>query len=335
MIIPVSEGSQVAEARRQASEAARLAGFGEEDCGRAALVATELATNLVKHGGGGEIVVGHFDDADGAGVEILALDRGRGMADVQQCLRDGFSTAGSPGTGLGAVSRLADRFGLFSRPEQGTVVLARLTAKRQPPPTTSPPAAPTGPQVGAIAAICPGEDVCGDAWGIDARHGETLLVADGSGHGPIAATAARVAVETFRAQADKPLPRLLEAIHRALQPTRGAAVAVARIDRGARVVRFAGVGNISGTLVTGGQSRHMVSHNGTAGHVAPRIAEFTYPFAGAPTLILASDGLTTRWDVASYPGLAQAHPSIVAGVLYRDHRRGRDDATVVVLKAPA
>jgi len=253
---------------------------------------------------------------------------------MQACLRDGFSTAGSPGTGLGAVTRLADRFNLYSRPGQGTAAMARLTARRQPPPG-APPGASPGPQIGAIAAAYPGETVCGDAWGVDTSSGETLLVADGSGHGPIAAAAAHVAVETFRDHAGKPLPRLVEAIHRALQPTRGAAVAVARIDRNAGVVRFAGIGNIAGMLIAGGQGRRMVSHNGTAGHVAPRIAEFTYPFAGPPTLILASDGLTTRWDVAAYPGLSQAHPSVIAGVLHRDHRRGRDDATIVVLRAPA
>jgi anti-sigma regulatory factor (Ser/Thr protein kinase) len=328
MIIPVSESSQVAEARRQAAEAARVAGFDEEDGGRVALVATELATNLVKHGKGGEIIVGKFDDADGVGIEILALDRGPGMADVQKCLRDGYSTAGSPGTGLGAVARQSDRFNLFSRPGQGTAIMARLASKETAPASRRP-----GPQIGAIAAVCPGETVSGDAWAVDMRQGETLLIADGSGHGPIAATAARAAVEVFRVQADKPLPRLVEAIHRALAPTRGAAVAVTRIDRGARVVRFTGVGNIAGMLVIGAENRRMVSHNGTAGHVAPRIAEFTYPYAGAPMLILNSDGLTTRWDPAAYPGLTQAHPSVVAGVLYRDHRRGRDDATVVVLKA--
>ena len=65
----------------------------------------------------------------------------------------------------------------------------------------------------------------------------------------------------------------------------------------------------------------MVSHNGTAGHVAPRIREFTYEFTGNPLVILHSDGLTTRWDLAAYPGLASQHPSLIAGVLLRDHRR--------------
>jgi hypothetical protein len=73
----------------------------------------------------------------------------------------------------------------------------------------------------------------------------------------------------------------------------------------------------------------MVSHNGVAGHVAPRIREFTYPFTGNPLVVLHSDGLSARWDPDHYPGLAASHPSLIAGVLFRDHRRSRDDAAVL------
>jgi hypothetical protein len=127
---------------------------------------------------------------------------------------------------------------------------------------------------------------------------------------------------------------LVERIHRALAPTRGAALAVARIDAEAHVVRFVGVGNISGALVNNGDARRMVSHNGTAGHIAPRIREFTYPFADDPVVILHSDGLSAKWDLSDYPGLATSHPSLSAGVLFRDHRRERDDATIAVMRGP-
>ena len=148
------------------------------------------------------------------------------------------------------------------------------------------------------------------------------MLVDGSGHGAEAARAAETAVRTFSENADAACEVIVERIHRALAPTRGGALAVARIDTAARVVRFVGLGNISAMLVNGGRSRHMVSHNGTAGHVAPRIREFTYDFTGDPLVILHSDGLTSRWDFAAYPGLAAQHPSLVAGVLLRDHRRG-------------
>src|SRR4051794_25187070 len=126
MIAQVKDPSQVAEARRMAGDLARRSGFDEVDAGRVALVATELATNLVRHGGGGTLVAESFEDADGSGVELLSLDKGPGMADVQRSFSDGYSTAGSAGTGLGAVSRVADRCVVFSRPGEGTALMARF-----------------------------------------------------------------------------------------------------------------------------------------------------------------------------------------------------------------
>jgi hypothetical protein len=166
--------------------------------------------------------------------------------------------------------------------------------------------------LGAAVAPYPGEHVCGDRWSFsETTPGRTVVVADGAGHGVEAAKAADAAVRVFHEHADAPCEELVDRMHRALIPTRGAAIAVARIDEGAR---------------------HMVSHNGTAGHLAPRIREFAYPYTGNPLLILHSDGLTSRWDLAAYPGLATQHPSLIAGVLLRDHRRPRDDASVVAMR---
>ena len=94
--VTIEEQSQVAEARRTASDIAGRHGFAEADTGRAALVATELATNRVKHGGGGELLVGAYDDGSSHGLELLALDKGPGMANVQACLADGYSSPGVP-----------------------------------------------------------------------------------------------------------------------------------------------------------------------------------------------------------------------------------------------
>jgi len=316
MIVKLATRSHVAEARRRAMEEARRRSFSGDEAVRVANMAAELATNLLEHASGGELAIARFDDADGIGIELLALDRGDGLAGI--------------GTGLGAVMRLPDCLRVYSRPGLGTAVMARFAAK-----VPQGEAARRGPQIGAVAAPYPGEEVCGDAWAVDSADGGTLLVADGTGHGPLAARAAQAAIGILRRDAGQPLPRLLETIHRALALTRGAAVAMARVDRAAGLVRFTGIGNISGTLAAGGRVHRMASHNGTAGHVARRITEFTYPYEGAPTLILHSDGLTTRWEIDAYPGLVQAHPSLIAGVLYRDHQRGRDDATVVVMKAAA
>ena len=327
MLCEVRDGSQVGEARRLALNLAVREKFDETEAGRLALIVTELATNLVKHAGSGTIVVDRYDDVDGTGVEVLSLDKGPGMADVQQCLRDGYSTAGSRGEGLGAIARLSGRFGVFSRPGQGTVLMARCAGKRPGVPRTR-------SEIGVVLTPYPGETECGDAWAFAAPDaGETVLVADGSGHGMLAARASDRAVEAFIENARRDPQALAVTLHRALASTRGAAIGIARVDWRQKQIRFVGIGNIAGSVVSGGNIKRMVSHNGTAGHVAPRIAEFTYPFEGRPLVILHSDGLGTRWEISTYPGLSQLHPSLIAGVLYRDHRRGRDDASVVVLRA--
>jgi anti-sigma regulatory factor (Ser/Thr protein kinase) len=323
MFTAVSDGSQVAEARRRVGELAVRVGLPQARIDKVAIVVTELATNLLKHGGGGHIHASRCDDAGGIGLEVLALDRGGGMPNPGRCMQDGYSTAGSPGNGLGAIARLTDILQIYTRSGQGCVLMCRFITH---------PASARRAMLGATLAPYPGEQVCGDNWmWSDTKHGPTIMLADGSGHGVEAARAAAMAARAFEQNAQASCEELVGSIHRALTPTRGAAVAVARIDLAARIVRFVGLGNISAVLVGADKVRHMVSHNGTAGYVAPRIREFTYEFTGDPLVIMHSDGLTSRWNLDHYPGLLSHHPSVIAAVLLRDHRRERDDASVVVM----
>ena len=180
----------------------------------------------------------------------------------------------------------------------------------------------------------PGEQECGDAWIFQERaRSVRLTLADGLGHGVHAADAAQAALRTARERIQEPAPELLGRIHGALRATRGAAVAVAEIDPAAQVLRFAGVGNISAIVVPeSGPPRRLVSHAGTAGQEVRKTQEFTYPWDFRSILLMHSDGLQTHWSFDSYPGLLDRHPSVIAGVLYRDHTRGRDDVSVVVAR---
>jgi hypothetical protein len=159
-----------------------------------------------------------------------------------------------------------------------------------------------------------------------------VLVADGLGHGSHAAAAAHAAVAAFRKHAALPAGRLLEAIHHALRPTRGAAVAIAELVDGTDTVRYAGIGNVAGVLAGAHGARKMISLAGTAGHEARSIRTFEYELPAGGLLVLHSDGIATHWDLPQYRGLASRHPALVAGVLYRDFARTRDDATVVVAR---
>jgi anti-sigma regulatory factor (Ser/Thr protein kinase) len=324
----VTEASQVGEARRAAAALTARLGFGETEAGKVAIVVTEAAGNLVKHARGGEILLRSLERDGVAGLEILALDRGPGMTDVGRCFRDGFSTAGTPGTGLGAIRRLSSFADIHSTLPTGTALLARLWSGPAPGP-------PAGLRVGAVTVPVAGEEVCGDAWAVEQDAGRTvLLVVDGLGHGPCAADAARDAVRVFRENASLAPAEILRAIHLALRSTRGAAVAVAAVDLTEETVHYAGVGNIAGTILSGGAMRSLVSHNGTVGHEARKFQEFAYPFPADATLVMHSDGLASRWGLEPYPGLALRDPALIAGVLYRDFRRGRDDVTVLAASRP-
>jgi hypothetical protein len=291
---------------------------------------TEAATNLLKHAGGGELIVQGLEHGRVGGVEILALDRGPGMTDVGRCLADGYSTAGSRGVGLGAMARLSAVFDIHSQPGVGTAVLARLWSA--PPPEGR---EADGLESGVVTLPLAGEEVCGDAWAVDEVDGQSLvLVVDGLGHGPQAAEAARAAVRAFAERDSSEPADILRRAHAALRSTRGAAMAVARIDGGRGKVRFAGVGNIAGVILSPAEDRHttMMSHNGTVGHTLRKVQEFAYPWATGSLLVMHSDGLTTRWQLDRYAGLAARDPGLIAGVLYRDCKRGRDDVTVLVAR---
>lgn len=324
-IVSVQESTDVSSARRVIASRASKAGFSEEEAGKAALIATEAASNLIKHGSGGEVIVRHLSGTGRGVLEIIAIDRGRGMSNIARCFEDGYSTGGSPGTGLGAIARLSTFHDIYSVVEKGTVLLARIGNEAH---------SDEKLLTGAVNVPYPGEEVCGDAWTFHIGAERTrFIVADGLGHGVFAAEASRSAIQSI-GDARYPQPAdVIEDAHLRLKATRGAAVAVVDVNFRTGIANFAGVGNVAGAIITDrGVKRQMVSMNGTLGHQMGRSRQFEYPFEADSLLILHSDGLSANWSLDKYPGLHLRHPSVIAGVLFRDFRRVRDDATVVVAR---
>jgi anti-sigma regulatory factor (Ser/Thr protein kinase) len=312
----VDEASKVGEARRAAQTLANFQ-LDADMAGKVAIAASELANNLLRHARGGELLIQCLGDDPDTVLELLAIDRGPGMTDVSRCMTDGYSTAGTPGTGLGAVRRLASEFDIYSRPGEGTVVMARFGKT-------------SSTRHGAVNVAIDGEIECGDAWHLaQGPDGTALLVVDGLGHGAFAAEAARACVSAFLAAPFAPPQETLTRANAALSKTRGAAAAVALLA--GESLSYAGIGNISGALVTHERSQGLVTHNGTLGINTRRVQQFEYRLDPGALLVMHSDGVSARWDLKSRPDLLARHPAIVAATIWRDHGRGRDDATVVVV----
>jgi len=324
-IVSISDASGVAQARRCAAELAGAAEFDEETAGELAIAVTEAGTNLFKHARGGSIAARIIDGKGVAGVEVIAIDKGPGIANLAASMRDGHSTAGTPGHGLGALQRMTSEMEVWSRPGAGTLLRFVVWPKAD--------AMADGLAMGVVTAQKSGEEVSGDGWCIVQGRGRLVVfVVDGLGHGLEAANAARAAVDAVRKHAQLDAPAIIDVVHGALRPTRGAAGAVALLQPESELCVFCGVGNIAASIRGNGSTRSMVSHNGTLGHQVRKIQDFQYPFPKGSLLIVHSDGIGSRWDLAAYPGIETRHPALVAAALYRDHDRGRDDLTVLAMR---
>jgi anti-sigma regulatory factor (Ser/Thr protein kinase) len=312
--------------RRAAERLAVELGMPERRIADLAIVTAEIAGNLVKHADQGMLLIRAVRTPEQAGVEIVALDSGPGMADVAHAIGDGHSTAGTLGIGLGAIVRQSDWSDLHSVPGKGTVLVAQVW----------PSAAPEPVWASGLTRPMTGEPVSGDAFAVREAHGRhQVLMCDGLGHGGPAAAAAQEAVRVFADAPAGPPAAVVEVLHRKLNHGRGAALAVAELDVEAGVLRYAGLGNISGTLFgADGTRRGLVSLPGIAGHQRRQIREYDYPLAAGAVLLMHSDGVVDRWNPADYPGLLGHPPIVIAATVLRDAGTRRDDAGVVVARLP-
>lgn len=316
----MEDRSSIGQARRAAAAAAENLQFDEQRRSDISIVTTELATNILQHAQRGEVLICPVQ-AGSTWLDIFALDSGPGIREISRAFEDGISTGGTAGQGLGAVKRLADSVSVYSAPGGGTVVFCRFNLS----PLTE------AVTVGIVTIPMRGEIESGDSYFALPGRGRSLyMLVDGLGHGIIAAEAARGAVETVKASALENLTEIMMATHNALKSTRGAAMSIASVDHERSLITYAGVGNVSAIVSKNGVSRSMISRNGTLGVILPRIQEYTYPFESGMMLLMFSDGLSSKSGIAGYPGIFNRPPALIAGLLYRDFTRRRDDATALV-----
>ncbi len=320
----VQDQLQVSAVRLRATAVGRAHGLDADAVDRLGIVVTEMAKNIARHARTGHIVLRPVGGYATGSIEVLALDKGPGIADMRRAMRDG---------GLAGIKRAADLFDIYSPGGRGTAVLAHVGARTGQSSTRGYAESVMHECVGAVCVPLAGEEECGDDWVMEVMPGRlTALLVDGLGHGPEAAAAALSATSAFRPAAEAP-EIMLCSMHSALRETRGAALSVTVVDQSRRTARFCGVGNVDGRVVTADTDRHLIPQNGIVGHTMPRVKAAEVPWPTDARLVMHSDGISSRWRADRYPGLLARHPSLLAGVLFRDFARARDDATVLVLRS--
>jgi anti-sigma regulatory factor (Ser/Thr protein kinase)/serine/threonine protein phosphatase PrpC len=330
VLITVVHGSDVNEAHQRAQAMALAIGFDETAGAEVALAVRELGANLLKHTKGGTLTLTPLVDGRRVGMQVISQDRGPGIADVEQALRDGFSTAGGLGYGLGAVNRLMDEFDIVPEPgtSGGTWIACRrwLRAdvhRTMPGPLT----------FGAASRPHPRMTENGDAFVIK-YWGEGALVAviDGLGHGPFARRAAQTARQYIESHVDQPLDLIFRGVGRACRATRGVVMALARFDWGGTRLTFASIGNIEVRVFGSVEPMDFAIRRGIIGVNAPNPVVTQHRWQPNHVLVLHSDGVTTRWRWEDFRDLGSTSASVMAQRLLQALAKDDDDATVLVVK---
>ncbi len=328
----IDSPAEVHTAGEQARTFAGQNGFAGSDGEEVALAVVELASNLVKHAGGGELHLKPLDSDGRRGVEIVSEDRGPGIPEPEKAIADGFSTAGSRGVGLGAVNRLMDEMEFCPRPDGG----ARIVCQRwvRPRPTEC-----GGERVefGAASRAYRFQPINGDALVVRQWPDHALAgIIDGLGHGPFAQRAAQCARHYLEQHFHQGLDSLFRGVGRACRATRGVVLALARFDFAKHTVELASVGNIEVWLLGRQQPFQPVVRRGIVGVInapAPMVTE--HPWTAANVLILHSDGIQSGWDSAELCRLSRQSAVSAARCLLEGYGRLDDDATVLVARASA
>lgn len=316
--------------RSRLSSVARRLGFADARRENMLLVASELVTNLIKHAQGRGVI--QIWQQPGDVLDLVSFDYGPGVEDLAAARRDGFSTKGTLGKGLGSLERLSDRFGIFSlrqkpgdsRGWHGTTVWCRFQAKAAVP--------ARGCESGLFVRSLANDRHNGDH--IYLALGEErirLLHLDGLGHGAEAEQATAHLLRHVTEAED--LSGLMNRLDRHLRATTRGAVAVAcDIFPGSGHLSMLGVGDMATHVCSQGQIEHFSFAPGVLGreHKTPRLTDLTVH--RGDLVISTSDGIRRGWSEEAFPGLCQQHPQLVAYVLGNAMARITDDQSVCVLR---
>lgn len=321
-----SERSYLAILKKDIHHAVTEAAFEAKKVAEIDIVVAEMASNLIKHGGGGEILMRILPDDDNEYVELIAIDNGPGIADVTKMMEDGMSTTNTLGHGLGSIKRLSDFFDIYSLKDWGTILLARIY--KNPLSSFTRPLA----EVRSLIVAKPGEDVCGDGHYMKmSKEYLRLFIGDGLGHGPEANKAVVEAIKAFRTCPHESPADIVRFIHQSVKRTRGLVGTIAQYNFEEKKWITCGVGNIAARLFNTGQTKNCLAYNGIIGmNIPTTMKDQVYAWEYGQILAMCSDGIKTRWESQRYPAIFRHDLSIFAAAIYKDFARHTDDMSVVV-----
>lgn len=305
------------------------ANFSEKKVGELDIIVAELVSNLVKHAGGGQVLVSLMEENGIQCIELICIDSGPGMTDVHRMVADGVSTKNTLGQGLGAMKRLSDLFQIYSQKNWGTVILIRLFTEEPPHVRKM-----ASNEIRSVVLPKPGETECGDGFfSVVNKDYIKVFLGDGLGHGPEAAAAVIEAGRAFM-EFDSINPvDIIRHINVEVKRTRGLVGTAAVFDVSEKKWRICGVGNISTKFISPSQSRNLMAYNGIIGLNLPRTLNAQeVAFEKGQNLIMCSDGIKSKWDTVRFPALQRYDPSMLAASLYKDFGRYTDDMSVAVCK---
>jgi len=328
----IEDRSYVSFIKREIHNLLVKAGFNESRTGETDIVVSELTSNLIKHAQSGELLYKISEEADGnKAFEVISLDNGPGTDDIQRMMRDGASTTNTLGNGLGAIQRLSDFFQIYSLAGSGTVAVSKTFLKPLPEVRRA-----LQPKVliKALQVCYPGETLCGDGYHVIETGNETrIFVGDGLGHGPNAHNAVQEAITAFTECTAASASEVLRYIHQKVKKTRGLVATVAILNHKTKRWNICGVGNITTRLHQGIQYKNYMSHNGIVGlNIPGTMNDYSIEAEQFQTIVMCSDGIRTRWELARYSGLLKYDPSVIASMIFKEHARRNDDMTVLVGK---
>ncbi len=294
------------------------------------IVVSEMCSNLIKHARTGELLyrLGH---ENGVPVfEILCIDNGPGIKDINHSSKDGISSKNTLGQGLGCISRLSNLSQIYSLPDWGTIVYSKCYNSLEYKDSSE----KNRVTVRCINVAKPGEHVAGDGIAVKFSEGKSLFLAgDGLGHGPLAKEAIDKAIHVFRESMTADASEMIREISDGVKKTRGLVATVAILDHEKKQWEICGVGNISVRIQRGLEYKNYIGNNGIVGlNIPNRLENSVYEMEKIQLFIFCSDGIKTRWDLVRYPSILKYDPIIIASAIYKDFNRRTDDSTILIVK---